>query len=91
MALIVEIIDMRKILLIGAGRSASSLIKYLLENAQQQNWFITIAEKNTELAKAKIKDSQQAKVVEFDVNNEIQRLELISDSDLVISMLPASM
>jgi saccharopine dehydrogenase-like NADP-dependent oxidoreductase len=82
---------MRKILLIGAGRSASSLIKYLLENAKEQNWYITIAEKDTELAKSKIKGYEYANVIEFDVDNDIQRIELINESDIVISMLPASM
>ncbi len=84
-------IVMRKILLIGAGRSASSLIKYLLENAATQNWFVTVAEKNIELAQSKINGSPHAKAVSFDVNNDIQRLELITDADLVISMLPARM
>ncbi len=82
---------MRKILLIGAGRSASSLIQYLLQNAAEQNWTVTIAEKDVALAQSKINGSPYAKAVTFDVNDEILRLELIQESDIVISMLPARM
>ena len=39
---------MKKILLIGAGRSTSSLTQYLLFNAENENWFITIADQSKE-------------------------------------------
>ena len=35
-----------RLLLLGAGRSASSLIQYLLRHAPAENWFLTVADAN---------------------------------------------
>ena len=35
---------MKKILVIGAGRSAIRLVKYLFDNAEANNWFVTVAD-----------------------------------------------
>ena len=81
---------MKQILVLGAGQSSSSLIKFLIEHASKEGWRITIGEKNVELAKAKIANSEYAKCISFDVLDlETSRAE-ISKMDLVISMLPAS-
>ncbi len=82
---------MKKILVIGAGRSTSSLIQYLLFNAEQENWFITIADQSKELATRAANGHEKAKAIAFDVNNDEERNRLIDESDLVISMLPAHM
>ena len=82
---------MRKIFLIGAGRSASSLIKYLLDNSVEQNWHLTVADLSLELAQYKINGHANATAIQFDINNEEQRVREISKADIVISMLPASM
>ena len=82
---------MRKILLIGAGRSASSLIKYLLENAAAENWELTVGDISLDLAKQKINNHPKATAIAFDVNNENQRILEIKQADIIISMLPASM
>ena len=42
---------MRNILLIGAGRSTSSLIHYLLENSVKENWIITVGDYSKDLAR----------------------------------------
>ena len=82
---------MQKILVIGAGRSCTSLIHYLLKNAAAENWQVTIAEKNKELALEKIQGHPNAEVADFDVFNEELLMSLVTTNDLVISMLPASM
>ena len=46
---------MRKILVIGAGRSSSSLIQYLLEKSEQENLYITIGDSSLKNAQDKIK------------------------------------
>ena len=33
---------MKKILVIGAGRSSTSLIKYLLNNSSKKKWIVTV-------------------------------------------------
>lgn len=83
---------MKKILIIGAGRSSSSLIDYFLSNAEKHQWLVTIADSNKAAVEPKIeKYKNSAKAVSFDVNNDALRASLISESDFVISMLPAFM
>ncbi len=82
---------MKSILLIGAGRSASTLIEYLLQNSEKENWKITVAELSLELALSKIKGHKNACALLFDINNEEQRKLEVQKADLVISMLPAHM
>ncbi|MBA4241180.1 MAG: saccharopine dehydrogenase [Sphingobacteriaceae bacterium] len=83
---------MSKILIIGAGRSSSSLIDYFLSNAKTYAWHITIADANKKVVESKITNYKEvASAVEFDVNNVSLREELIKQADFVVSMLPAFM
>lgn len=81
---------MKKILLIGAGRSASSLIRYLKQHAQTEDWEILIADQDEKLAEEKARGHERCKSMGFDAKNVDLRKELIAKADLVISMLPAS-
>ncbi|WP_298142433.1 saccharopine dehydrogenase C-terminal domain-containing protein [Flavobacterium sp.] len=80
---------MRNILIVGAGRSASSLIKYLLDKAETEQLHLTVADLSVELAQKKINNHQAATAVAFDIHDAASRSKLVSESDLVISMLPA--
>lgn len=80
---------MRNILIIGAGRSSSSLIKYLLDKSTQENLQITIGDVSVKNAKAIINNHKNATAVELDVFNAAQRINAIKKADIVISMLPA--
>jgi len=80
---------MRNILIIGAGRSSSCLIRYLLEKSKEENFFITIGDLSLESAQMFTKNNPNAKGVLLDIFNEEQRNEAIRSSDIVISMLPA--
>ena len=82
---------MKKILVIGAGRSAVTLIKYLLDNAKANNWFVRVADFSEDLAKEAVGNSENGKALFFNVIDEKQRESEISDSDIVISMLPTRM
>ena len=80
---------MKNILIIGAGKSSSSLIKYLLEKSDEENLKIIIADISIENALELIDNHKNASAVIFDVFNENQRKQEIEKSDIVISMLPA--
>ena len=82
---------MKKILIIGAGKSSSYLIKYLLEHSLKKGWQLTVADMSLELAKQKTVGYPKARAIKLDSNNEIQRKSEIEKSDIVISMLPAFM
>ncbi len=80
---------MRHILVIGAGRSASSLIKYLLENSEKEILHVTIGDLSEELAKQKTNNHKNSTAICFDIFNEAQRKAEIQKADIVVSMLPA--
>ncbi|MFT7251636.1 MAG: saccharopine dehydrogenase-like NADP-dependent oxidoreductase [Flavobacterium sp.] len=80
---------MRNILLFGAGKSASSLIKYLLDKSETENLHLTIADLNIDLAKNKTNNHKNATPIAIDIFNETNRNNAIEKADIVISMLPA--
>lgn len=82
---------MQKVLIIGAGRSATSLIKYLLEGAKTRSWFITVADFNLNAAQSKIQKTSKSTALQLDINNDADRQKAIGDHDIIISMLPARM
>ena len=82
---------MKKILVIGSGRSAVTLIKYLLYNSVENNWQVTVADFSIELAEIAVGNHNNGKAIFFNVTDEKQRESEIENADIVISMLPASL
>ncbi len=80
---------MRNILIIGAGRSASSLIKYLLDKSDSENLHLTIGDLSLELALNKTNNHKNATAIALDIFDENQRKIEIQKADIIISMLPA--
>ena len=80
---------MKKILILGAGLSSSSLIKYLLDHSEKHNWKIKVGDMSIEVAKRKIEKHKNGEAIAFDIFNEQQRNDEIKQADVVISMLPA--
>jgi saccharopine dehydrogenase-like NADP-dependent oxidoreductase len=82
---------MKSILLFGAGKSATVLIDYLIENSITENWKLVVVDTDLQLAQSKIGNSKVATAVSFDINEKAERFRQISSSDIVISMLPPSL
>lgn len=82
---------MRNILIIGAGRSASSLIQYLLHKSTAEQLHLTIGDLSLELAQRKTNNHPNATAIALDIHNVSQRQAEIQKADIVISMLPAHM
>lgn len=80
---------MRKILVIGSGKSSSYLIKYLLDKSKAENLFITVGDINTSNAQKLIGDHENAEAIILDVFNTAQRTTAVQEADIVVSMLPA--
>ncbi len=80
---------MRTILIIGAGRSASSLIQYLLNKSEEENLHLIIGDLSLELAQKKTNNHPNATPISLDIFDENQRKEAIQKANIVISMLPA--
>ena len=79
---------MRNILIVGAGKSSPYLIKYLIENSQEQNLFLHITDLKIDHLKAYSKN-ERCKVSTINILDDNQREEFIIKSDIIISMLPA--
>ncbi|NIG56136.1 saccharopine dehydrogenase C-terminal domain-containing protein [Chitinophaga sp. Cy-1792] len=79
---------MRNILLFGAGKSATSLIDYLITNAPRQKWHVTVADQDLLQIKSKTGKSYYATPVELNIHDQAARQQLIQETDLVISLLP---
>ena len=80
---------MRTILIIGAGRSASSLIQYLLNKSVQENLHLIIGDLSLALAQKKTNNHPNATPIALNIFDENQRKTAIQKADIVISMLPA--
>ena len=80
---------MRTILIIGAGRSASSLIKYLLDKSNEENLKIRIGDISLENAQKILNSHPNGEAFILDIFDEKYRREAIQNASIVISMLPA--
>lgn len=80
---------MRTILIIGAGRSASSLIQYLLNKSEKENLHLVIGDLSLALAQKKTNNHPNATAIALDIFDEDQRKKAVQIADIVISMLPA--
>ena len=84
-----KVFFMKKILIIGAGRSATTLIKYLNAEAKTENFQVTVADLDLKLAESKTKGMEFANAISLNALNEKERLKYLVEHDLIISMLPA--
>ena len=80
---------MRTILIIGAGRSASSLIQYLLSKSEKESLHLVIGDLSLALAQKKTNNHTNATAIALDIFDENQRKAAIENANIVISMLPA--
>ena len=80
---------MRQILIIGAGRSASSLIRYLLSKSEKENLHLVVADLSLALAEKKTQNHPNATPISLDIFNADERKTAIEKASIVISMLPA--
>lgn len=82
---------MKSILVIGAGRSSSALISYLLKHAAIFDWKVRVGDMNESFAQERVGSHERGTAFRFDINNRDQREVEIDHADLVVSMLPATM
>lgn len=82
-------IFMKTILVLGAGRSSSALITYLLQRAASHNWKIVVGDMSESAARLRIGGSTRGHAILFDIQNEAQSAEILRSADVVISLMPA--
>ncbi len=81
----------KHVILFGAGKSASYLIRYLSTECAVNNWRFTVADNNILLAQSKVGSSLCAEARQVQVESREQRSGLIREGDLIISLLPPSL
>ena len=82
---------MKSILLFGAGKSTTTFIDYILKNSEKEQWKLIVVDANLQLATSKTAGHPNARAASFDINNAEERLAIVNDSDIVISMLPPAL
>jgi len=80
---------MRSILIFGAGRSASSLIRYLLSKSESENLHLIVADLSLALAEKKTQNHPNATPIALNIFETEERKAAIEKASIVISMLPA--
>nr|MBA3674240.1 saccharopine dehydrogenase NADP-binding domain-containing protein [Chitinophagaceae bacterium] len=82
---------MKRILLFGAGKSATCLIDYLVKELKSNDWYLIVCDADLALATSKIGYAKNAEAVSIDVGEERSRKKLVQEADIVISMLPPAL
>jgi saccharopine dehydrogenase-like NADP-dependent oxidoreductase len=82
---------MKRILLFGAGKSATVLIDYLKNIAVNHQWNVTVADFDLALAQSKVGEHPFVKAEQVNILDEQARKVLIQSADIVISMMPPAL
>lgn len=82
---------MKRVQIIGAGKSTSVLVDYLLSEAGVHDWRVRVADRDLALAKERVAEHPRGEALELDAEDEGRMVELVRQADLVVSMLPADM
>ncbi len=77
---------MKNILVIGAGRSATALIDYL---GSEPQWQVTVADAAADTVAEFAQKYPNVQARTLDIFDETARDQLLSEADMVVSMLPA--
>jgi saccharopine dehydrogenase-like NADP-dependent oxidoreductase len=78
---------MKSILVLGAGRSSSTLIQYLLSHASEYNWKVTVGDALYQLAEQKVAGHPCGEAIQFDIQ-QTESTSYIHRADVVVSLLP---
>jgi saccharopine dehydrogenase (NADP+, L-glutamate forming) len=80
---------MPSILILGAGRSSSALISYLLNFGAASSIDVTVGDVSMQAAKDRIAGSANGKAIEFDITNADESRKAIAGASVVVSLIPA--
>ena len=80
---------MRKILVIGAGKSTAYLMNYFLEKSASEQLELQVADLNPDNVPFSVRSHPACKVIPLDIMDDSHRASCIEAADIVVSMLPA--
>ena len=79
---------MKSILVLGAGRSCSTLIKRLLSRADECGWKVVVGDIDLDVAVQKIAGHPMGEAFQLSATDNEERDKRIAVSDIVMSMVP---
>lgn len=79
---------MKKILLLGAGRTAPFLVRYLLDHASQDDYHLTVGDRDRSQAVALVVGHPAGEAITVDAGDASELSSLVGDFDLVVSLMP---
>jgi saccharopine dehydrogenase (NADP+, L-glutamate forming) len=79
---------MKRILVLGAGQSAPYLIRYLLDQADDDGWIVTVGDLDPDVAAARVNGHPRGEAIAIDARDEARLEPAIEGADLVINLLP---
>jgi saccharopine dehydrogenase-like NADP-dependent oxidoreductase len=82
---------MKTILVLGAGRSSASLISYFITLVQHHGWQLVVGDILLMAANERVGNEPQTKAMAFSIADEANSLQIISQADVVVSLLPATL
>lgn len=80
----------KSVLVLGAGRSSSALISYMLTHSAECGWHVTVGDYEVAAARERIGDSKNGTAIHFDITDFDKSKKAIETADVVLSLLPAS-
>lgn len=82
---------MKKILVLGAGKSSSELVRYLSVQAAEQQWQVTIADADIAAAKQKYSRFNNLSFAQLDIADSDKLSLLIAGNDIMVSLMPPTL
>jgi saccharopine dehydrogenase (NADP+, L-glutamate forming) len=79
----------KSILVLGAGRSSSALISYLLNNAESEGWHVVVGDYYKQSAIERVGSSGHGNAIQFNIEQTEIAAKAVEGADIVISLLPA--
>lgn len=86
-----HLLIMKKILVLGAGRSSTDLIHFLISKSESKGYSIRLGDMDLAMAEQKSGGHPSVSCFAMNASDDLQRRQEIQSADLVISMLPAVM
>ncbi len=83
------IVEMKSILVLGAGRSCSTLISRLLERSVECGWKVVVGDIDLSVAQQKVSGHERGESFQLSTSDNQERDKRICEADLVMSMVPA--
>lgn len=78
---------MRHVLVLGAGQSAPFLISQLLEDADAHDWFVTVADRDGDLAQQRLREHPRGNAIPMDATELSLLAAEVKKADVVVNFL----